>query len=389
MTKNILMIAYTYYSVDARVIKESEACIKNGFCVDFIALREEENNRQQLQNGVNIFIVNQFKYRGASLIRYLLSYLTFIIKCSILVTRLYIKKRYCMIHINNMPDCLVFCAIIPKLFGAKIILDIHDPMAAILLTKSKIKPNNIKYKLLLYQEKLSAQFSDSVLTVHEPIKYDILMKDGIPENKIQVVANFADDNLFRFNGEYSLRIPLRLVYHGTISERSGLADVLLAINNIENKSKLFLKIFGDGDYSTRLKELIHELNLDDIVDFENKVYFYKKLPDLLKSYHLGLATYKISQATDYMLPVKLLEYISLGLPTITIPNKAITHYFNDQVCFFYEPNFSESLTNLLNKLINDPGLILEKRRKIIQIRKDFLWRNEERKYMHHLQQLLN
>ena len=31
MTKKILMIAYTYYSKDARVIKEAEAGIKNGF----------------------------------------------------------------------------------------------------------------------------------------------------------------------------------------------------------------------------------------------------------------------------------------------------------------------------------------------------------------------
>ena len=31
-----------------------------------------------------------------------------------------------MIHVHSVPDFLVFAALVPKLLGARIILDIHD-----------------------------------------------------------------------------------------------------------------------------------------------------------------------------------------------------------------------------------------------------------------------
>ncbi|MFX0135262.1 MAG: glycosyltransferase, partial [Candidatus Hodarchaeota archaeon] len=319
--------------------------------------------------------------------QYFMSYLKFFIKCLIKVTILYIKKKYCIIHVNNMPDFLVFCAIIPKLCGTKIILDIHDPMPTIFLTKSKIKANSIKYQLLLYQEKLSSKFADSVLTVHEPIKQDILVEEGIPEQKIAVITNFADDGLFNINSDYSLEIPLKLIFHGTISERSGLCDVLKAIKNIESKHSFYLTIIGEGGFSIELKQLIKELDLGNIVNFQNKLYSYKELPDILKTFHIGLATYEITPATDYMLPVKMLEYLLLGIPFITVPNKAVTYYFSNEECFFYNPYISSSLTILLNDLIKNPSLILERREKLISIRKKFLWTNEEQKYINHLNRL--
>ena len=137
MTKKILMIAYTNYSTDSRVIKEAEAAIKQGFNVDFICLRTENACAKEKINNVNVIRVKQFKYRGRSNIRYILSYIEFFTICLFKVTVLFLKKKYAIIHVNNMPDFLVFCAIIPKLFGAKVILDIHDPMPAISLVISK------------------------------------------------------------------------------------------------------------------------------------------------------------------------------------------------------------------------------------------------------------
>ncbi len=39
--KTILMIAYSYYEQDPRVIREAEAAVDGGFDVDFLALRKE------------------------------------------------------------------------------------------------------------------------------------------------------------------------------------------------------------------------------------------------------------------------------------------------------------------------------------------------------------
>lgn len=388
MSKNILMIAYTNYSTDARVIKEAETGIENGLNVDFICLKEIGKAMIEKINGVNVIRLNHFRYRGKSYSQYFLSYLRFFIKCTIKTTLLYIKNRYKIVHVNNMPDFLVFCAIVPKICGSKIILDIHDPMPAILLINSTSIYKKMGAKLLLCQEKLSSRFADSILTVHEPIKNDILVKDGIPAKKITVVANFADDMLFAANEDYSLNEHLKIISHGTISDRIALDDVLNAIKNIKHKDKLFFKIIGQGNFSSRLKQLIIELNLQGIVDYEDKFYDYKKLPGIVKAYHLGIASYVPSVATAYMLPVKMLEYILLGIPFITIPNKAIKHFLNDDECLFYDPADMSSLTNLLNDITSNPHVLLTKREKLLAVREKFLWSSEQKKYAHHLEYLL-
>ena len=40
-----------------------------------------------------------------------------------------LTRRYDLVHVHNMPDILVFAALVPKVFGAKVVLDLHDPDA--------------------------------------------------------------------------------------------------------------------------------------------------------------------------------------------------------------------------------------------------------------------
>ena len=56
--------------------------------------------------------------------------------------------------------------------------------------------------------------------------------------------------------------------------------------------------------------------------------------------NLGLVPLEISSITDYVLPLKLLEYISMGVPSITVRNTAIGYYFGDDDCLFYDPEMS-------------------------------------------------
>ena len=129
--------------------------------------------------------------------RYVLSYLQFFLRCLLKTTWLQMKKRYRVVHVNNMPDFFVFCALLPKLMGARVILDIHDPMPNTFASKFKKGENALPFKLLLWEERVSAAFADQVLTVHDPVKDHVLVKQhGMSPASIKVIANFADDELF-------------------------------------------------------------------------------------------------------------------------------------------------------------------------------------------------
>ena len=62
--KTILMIGYTYYEIDPRVIREAEAAVDGGFDVDVLALRRPGSPETEMVRGVRVIRVNQSKYRG-------------------------------------------------------------------------------------------------------------------------------------------------------------------------------------------------------------------------------------------------------------------------------------------------------------------------------------
>ena len=385
---SVLMIAYTNYQTDPRVIREAEAAVSGGFDVDFIALRREGDPPEELIRGVRLIHLNQQRYRGGGAVRYVLSYLQFFVRCTLKTTWLQLKKRYRVVHVNNMPDFFVFCALLPKLMGAKVILDIHDPMPNTFASKFKSGEGALPFKLLLWEERLSVFFADQVLTVHDPVKDYVLVKQHrIPPASIEVIANFADDELFRLREPIQSDGRLRLAFHGTILERYGLRDAMDALAGMEHRDKIAVKIIGEGDFSVQLKELIKSNGLSQIVEFDNRMYPVNELPHRLADCNLGLVPLEISSITDYALPLKLLEYLSMGIPSITVRNTAIGYYFGEDDCLFYEPGNVESLRSLLDRLAVSPDLLRRYQQRAAVLREKFIWSREKQKYVALLKRL--
>lgn len=387
MQPKILMIAYTNYSTDARVQKEAEALVSRRMPVDFICLKEKDNGPKSTENGVKFYYVPIIRYRGERKFSYIISYLSFFFLVQLYSTVLYFKNRYKVVHVNNMPDFLVFAAIIPKLFGAKIILDIHDPLPITFLTKYNLSGNCLLYKLLIYEERLSVKFVDKVITAHALLKDEILQNDRINTTNIDVILNFADETKFMFINNYNLNDKLRLIYHGTIAERFGLKKIIEVMKDL-NEVDFDFTIIGSGDYSNEITSIIKKLNLENRINFINESFPINKLPEILKEFNLGIVTYELSTATEYMLPVKFLELISLGIPSIVVKNKVISHYFTEEDAFFYENSEPESLIEIIANISKNKNLLIEKRNRLLEIREKYFWSTEAQKYYEIVQNLI-
>lgn len=386
---SILMIAYTNYRTDPRVIRAAEAAVNDGYDVDYLALRREGEPPVEVVRGVRVIHLNQYRYRGRGLFRYMLAYLSFFVRCFFKCAALSFRKSYAVVHVNNMPDFLVFCTLVPKLLGAKILLDIHDPMPNTFASKFKSGDKGFFFKLLLWQEKLSAGYADRVLTVHDPVKDLILVKHGLPADSILVVANFADDQVFTLNPAYKADGRLRLVFHGTILERYGLRTLVQALSMVKHRDRMSVRIIGEGDFSNELKRLIAEAGLADFVQFDNRFYPMHDIPRIIADANFGLVPLEISSITNYALPLKMLEYTAMGLPVITVRNEAIAYYFGETDCFYYRPGDAESLRAVLDRVAENPQLLLDYHRKAVSLRDKFSWSNEKRKYLFLLGELSN
>jgi glycosyltransferase involved in cell wall biosynthesis len=381
------MVGYTYYETDPRVIREAEAAVEGGFEVDFLALRRPGTPEMEFIHGVRVIRVAQAKYRGRGYFQYLLAYLTFFFRCFIKTTGLFIRRRYVVIHVNNMPDFLVFSTLIAWLFGAKIILDIHDPMPNTFASKFRGKEKGFFYRTLLWQERLSAAYCARVITVHDPVKFGILAKHGLKPESVEVVANFADEKLFPLRPSFNIGEEIRFAFHGTILERSGLGILMNALKEVRRRDRIRVKIIGEGDFSQRLKEMIVELKLEPIVEFENRSYPAHAIAEHIADCHVGLVPLEISSVTDFALPLKLVEYICMGLPVVSVRSSAISYYLSEQDCMFFDWDDPISLSKIMDAIADNPSILLPYRERSVALRDRFSWTSEKRKYIDLLCQL--
>jgi glycosyltransferase involved in cell wall biosynthesis len=381
------MVAYTFYESDPRVIREAEAAVEAGFEVDFLALRRDGCAPLEMIRGVQVIRLNQGKYRGKGYFSYLLAYMTFFFRCLAKTTSLFFKRHYVVIHVNNMPDFLVFSTLVPWIFGTKVILDIHDPMPNTFASKFKSANGGFLYWVLLLQERLSAAYSHQVITVHEPVKQGILVNHGLRPDSIEVIANFADEAIFPLRSTFSLGDKIRFVFHGTILERSGLKILMNALALVRRRDGIAVTIIGEGDYSHGLKELIRALDLQTVVDFENRSYPAHEIAERISDCAVGLVPLEVSSATDFALPLKLIEYMSIGLPVVCVRNKAIAYYFNDEDCMFFDWDNPQSLADVLDAIMDNPKMLFDYRERSVALRDKFSWAGEKKKYANLLYRL--
>jgi glycosyltransferase involved in cell wall biosynthesis len=364
--KKICMVAYTNYLSDARPRREAETLVRRGDHVDFIALAEKDRPSVEVIEGVRLFHLRQMKYRGASGVSYVFAYLGFFWAATLKLLALFRKERYDIVYIHTMPDLLVLVGLIPKLFGAKVVLNIHDMMPELYMSKFGISEKHPLIRLLAFQEQFSIWFADRVISVHHPHR-DVLCRRGAPKSKIAVIPNVPDPRILTAgnsadpcahdlpDGDQS-KAAFRIVYHGTIASRLGLDLAVSAfIKAADSCPGARLEIFGDGDAADALEAQIASSGMGDRIYFSKKMFRVESIAQMIQGAAVGIVPNRRDVATNYMLPVKLLEYVYLGIPVIAPRLLAIQYYFGEKQVEYYEPGDVDGLARCICELYADPA----------------------------------
>ena len=150
---------------------------------------------------------------------------------------------------------------------------------------------------------------------------------------------------------------LHLVYHGTMAHRLGVDLLINAVARLRRRIPgVMLHLWGKGDDLSDFQALARDLALERHVLFEPAGYPLRELPARLRPMNVGVIGNRRSDAGALMLPVKLLEYVSLGIPTVAPRLEAIQHYFSEEMVTYYEPEDIDSLTDAILRLHTDTGL---------------------------------
>ncbi len=235
--KKVCMIVHEYYPKDFRVRREAEALIENGYKVDVICLKKSDEKFEDKWKKVKIHRLPVKRHRGSPLIIYILEYFNFFFFAFFKLLHLYIQNKFDIIHVHNPPDFLVFVTIIPKFFGAKIIIDIHDRVPILYLSRFGLHKNHPLIYLISFVEKMAINFANKLI-VSVDIHKKMFAEMKIPTNKIKVVLNAADENYFYPRQLKSIKKneKLKLFHHGTLLERYGRDIIIEAASLLKKKS---------------------------------------------------------------------------------------------------------------------------------------------------------
>jgi glycosyltransferase involved in cell wall biosynthesis len=97
------------------------------------------------------------------------------------------------------------------------------------------------------------------------------------------------------------------------------------------------------------------------------------IAQMIQGASVGIVPNRRDLATEYMLPVKLLEYAHLGIPVICPKLLTIQYYFRADQVAYYEPGNVDELADCLCRLYADAGERAELAKKAGEFAKAFSW----------------
>ena len=273
--------------------------------------------QKEVIDGVLVTRVPLFPSHDKSKIGRIFNYLSF--SFSSLIYGLFFSKRADVIYAYHPPLTVGISALIIKLFRRlPLVLDIQDMWPDTLKATGMI--NNSF--LLGFISKLCNLIYSCVtkIVVLSPGFRDLLVDRGVPEKKIEIIYNWADEKVLRIKNdnmpqEFEGIKGFKVLFAGNVGQAQGLNVILEAALILkDNLPKIHFLILGQGLQLDDLKRQAKELGLDNVhfipaVDLK-KVGSFLGFADALLIHLNSDPLFKIT------IPGKTQAYMSVGKPII-------------------------------------------------------------------------
>ncbi|MFC1531986.1 glycosyltransferase family 4 protein [Thermodesulfobacteriota bacterium] len=212
-----------------------------------------------------------------------------------------------------------------------------------LLSLDQERKNYSRCRIILTSllEKWAFRYSDASIVTTPQIKNEVIRRYGLPPEKIRVIPNPIDTDIFCPLPE-TKEIEGRLGFVGRFSPEKNIKLLLEAVSGLNNTSVLLI---GAGELRSELERLASRKGID--VTFCGNVPNYN-LPELLNT----CQAFVLPSQWEGM-PKALLEAMACGLPVIgtNVPgiSDLIEHGRTGYLC---EPT-SKDLHSAIRKVLND------------------------------------
>jgi glycosyltransferase involved in cell wall biosynthesis len=355
----VAVLAHAYYEEDSRVRREAEALVRAGRPVDVFALRRPGDPPEGELDGVVIHRLDVRRHQGAGIGVYVREYLDFMARATIALARAHRARRFALVHVDTLPDFLVFAAMPLKLAGVPVLLDLHEAMPEFFRARFPRRASRVAQGLLRLQERASIAAADAVVTVNDALG-DRLVALGTPAAKVTVILNTPDVALFdaatHEERAFMADGVLRLVYAGALTptyEIDIAIEAVAAMARQRPELPVILEIYGRGDAEPVLRATAAGLAVADRIRFHGRVAL-EAVPAAIAGADIGLAPTRRTQFTDFSLSTKLFEYAAMRKPAVASALPTVARYFGPDTIATYRPGDAADLARVVLGLVDDP-----------------------------------
>ena len=381
------MLVYSFYESDNRVMRYARALVERGDRVDVIALCDGKQPAFETMDGVNVHRIQRRSRDEKNKFAYLYRLLKFCLKSSAFIGRLHLKQKYDLVHVHNIPDFLVFSAWLPRLGGAKVILDIHDILPEFFANKFCKPGSSLYVRLLKLIEKLSTRFAHHVI-VSNHLWSEKLVARSIAKEKCSVFINHVELNLFRARRTRN-DDRFILLYHGGLQRHQGLDLAIRAFGKVCSRvPEAEFHIYGGGSVRPELQALVQELGLDSRVYLSESVPV-REIANVVANADLGIVPKRADSFGNEAFSTKIMEFMAEGVPVIVSKTKVDRFYFNDSVVRFFESGNEDDLAEAMLDVMNNREL----RDGLIRNANEYVarnhWGTQKQNYLHLVDSLVS
>lgn len=352
----VLMLLDHVFPPDTRVENEIKALAFAGNEVHIACLQQQGKPLvEQTENCViHRFPISKLVYKSSVAVLKFPMYFNFWRR---IVKSLFRENRFDVIHVHDLPLAKVGLEAKSK-YGCRFVLDMHEnwPVLLQLSTHTNtifgrlLSSNNqwVKYEVEMCSK------ADRVIVVVDEAK-DRVNALGVSAEKIFVVSNTL--NVEQFDPiertDFDTRL-FRMLYVGGINYHRGIQYVVKALAILKSrKIDVHFDLVGNGSYLDSIKQLIKELQVEDMVTVHGFKHF-SQIVDVYESASVALIPHIKSGHTDNTIPHKIFQYLYAGIPMVVSdcnPLERIVTETNSGIVYRYDD--ANALAETIASLYND------------------------------------
>ena len=239
-------------------------------------------------------------------------------------------------------------------YGLPLLLEVNAP-----LFEERSRYDGIALPALArWSERYAWQGADVVLPVTQVLA-DRVVAAGVPAQRIRVIPNGINTEAFSAlpssqdaKRRFGLEGRTVLGFVGFMRDWHGLHRVLEYMAQAPQRDSLHALFVGDGPARAGLEKRARELGISDHVTITG-VMPRDQVPEALAAFDVALQP----AVVDYASPLKLFEYLALGLPIIAPDSPNIREVLDDgENAALFRNGDGESFISCLTRVCDDAEL---------------------------------